>query len=113
MNIFWWGLNKVLVETEALHAPVELAETFLVEAVPDVDESVGAAGRERVKASVECDRVYGEDLLVSVLLDAVTLERVLLLLYLGTRVEVLDGHPPYDRSEFPREIIITLFIYSW
>ena len=72
--------------------PVELAEAFLVEAVPDVDEAVRAAGRKRVVVAVERDRVHREDLLHAILLQAMTLERILLLLHLGAWVEVLDGH---------------------
>ena len=75
---------------------MELTKSFLVEAVPDVDETVGAARREGVEAAVERDRVDGEDLLVSILLDTMTLERILLLLDFGTRVHVLDGHTRYD-----------------
>ena len=77
---------------------MELTESFLVEAVPDVDESVGAARREGVEAAVESDRVDGEDLLVSILLDTMTLECILLLLHLRARVHVLNGHTRYDRD---------------
>ena len=81
------------------HAPVELAETFLVESVPDVDEAVGAPRGECVEAAVECDCVDREDLLHTVLLDAVTLEGILLLLHLWAWVHVLDGNSGYKWSQ--------------
>jgi len=67
---------------------VKLTEALLVEAVPDVDEAVGAASRERVVLVVEGDGVDRVDQLYAVLLEAVALEGVLALLDLWTRVQV-------------------------
>lgn len=67
---------------------MKLTEALLVEAVPDVDEAVGAASRERVVLVVEGDGVDRVDQLYAVLLEAVALEGVLALLDLWTRVQV-------------------------
>ena len=73
--------------------PVELAQPLLVISVPDIDVSVAAAGGEGVVVLVEADGVHRVDVLDAVLLHPVALERVLLLLRLGARVQVLHGHP--------------------
>ena len=73
---------------ESTNTPVKLTEALLVEAVPDVDEAVGAASRERVVLVVEGDGVDRVDQLYAVLLEAVALEGVLALLDLWTRVQV-------------------------
>jgi len=67
---------------------VKLTEALLVEAVPDVDEAVGAASRECVVLVVEGDGVDRVDQLYAVLLEAVALEGVLALLDLRTGVQV-------------------------
>lgn len=83
--------NMIWTPLPTPYTPVELTKAFLVEAVPDVNKSIGATRRERVEAPMEGNGIDWEDLLRIVLLDAMTLECIFLLLHLRTRVHVLDG----------------------
>lgn len=77
---------------------VKLAQTLLVKAIPNVNEAIGTARSKRAVELVErqgIDRVYLFD---TVLLLAVTLERVLALLYLGTGVNVLHSHATFTHT---------------
>ena len=84
---------------------MELAQPLLVEAVPDVDVTVRAAGGERVVLTVEADGVHRVDVLHAGLLDTVTLEGVFLLLYLWAGVEVLHGNSAFNRAEHVAQLV--------
>ena len=72
--------------------PVELTKSFLVEAVPDIDETVRASGSECVIRAVHGDGVYWVNLLNTILLNPMTFKRVLFLLNLRTGVQVFNCH---------------------
>ena len=61
---------------------MELTQALLVEGVPDVDEAIGASRCECVVGRVEGDGIDRIDVLRTFLLHTMTLERILLLLYL-------------------------------
>lgn len=101
---------------------MELAESLLVESVPDVDETIGTTccdwnakqvirhdrrrnkqisiltSRERVVDIVEGNGVHRMNVLDVVLLDAMALESELSLLHLSVQIKVLDGHATLNRA---------------
>mmetsp|Transcript_2045 Transcript_2045/g.8202 ORF Transcript_2045/g.8202 Transcript_2045/m.8202 type:complete len:329 (-) Transcript_2045:161-1147(-) len=75
-----------------------LIQPLLVRAVPHVDDTVAAARRER-SPRVKRHRVHRMDRLDPGVSDPVALKRVLLLLHVRRRVEVLPRHPALHGRE--------------
>ena len=94
--------RPVSVEGEACDGggePVELAQSLLVVAVPDVDEAVTPPSGEGVVLPVERYRVDGVYIFNSILLQTMTFERVFLLLSLWGRIKHLHRDSSLNAAE--------------
>lgn len=86
---------------------MELTQTLLVRAIPDVHEGVRSAGRERAVLLVESNGIDGKDIFDLAFLDAVAFERVLLLLNFGIAIEELHSNTAYAANTRRRTDRIT------
>lgn len=94
--------GAVVAETECSHAGVismELAQTFLVETIPNVHVAIRTTGGECVVCRMKTDSVHRIDMLHVVLLDSVTFERILFLLGFRHCIEILDGNSAFYATQ--------------